>query len=126
MIFIIFIIFILIIICAKIHGKNIGGNEDNNSVELTTEIMSELSQYDESRVKKYLELNNLDEIIEKKNINSVKGFFEKENISQETFLTGAQKEILFQSGKKKLTNSALKMTDQELIQAYQDGESIFV
>ena len=96
------------------------------SIDLSTEIMSELSQYRTARVKKYLELNDLEEIIEEKKINNVMEFFEKENISHETFLTGTQKEILFQSGKKKFTNKALEMTDQELIKAYQDGESIFI
>ena len=123
MILLFLFILIMIIICTQIYKKNMGKGE---SIDLSTEIMSELSQYRTARVKKYLELNDLEEIIEEKKINNVMEFFEKENISHETFLTGTQKEILFQSGKKKFTNKALEMTDQELIKAYQDGESIFI
>jgi hypothetical protein len=122
MILIFLIILIVIIICVNLRSKS--GSAEKK--DLSTEIMGQLSQYKDFRVKKYLELNNIDEIIEKENISSVKEFFDKEGISEEKFLTGTQKEVLFQSGKKKLTQSALEMTDQELIQAFQEGESIFI
>ncbi len=107
----------------KEDGKEKEGGSEKNIVD---EIKQEFAQYNGERAKKYLEYNNIEDIVKSKKIKSVEEFFKKERINSNTFLTGLQKEILKQSGKKKFTPAALQMSDFELTEAYKEGDSIFL
>lgn len=102
--------------------KKEGGAEKN----VTAEIKEEFAQYNNDRVKKYLEYNDIDQIVKEKNIKSAEDFFKKEHLDSKTFLTGLQKEILQQTGKKKFTPAAMQMSDFELMEAFKEGDSIFL
>jgi hypothetical protein len=107
---------------SQLQIKKEGGAEK----DITAEIKEEFAQYNSDRVKKYLEYNDIDQIVKKKNIKSAEEFFKKEHLDSKTFLTGLQKEILQQTGKKKFTPAAMQMSDFELMEAFKEGDSIFL
>ena len=105
------------VLYSKIYG---GKNHD-----LKSDILIELSQYPAQRVNKYLELNNVQNIINSKNIKNTAEFFNKENITSDMFLTGLQTEILKQNPGRQFTAEALLLSDNELLHNYQSGIKIF-
>ncbi len=122
MLFWLFLIF-LVIICLLSYKFYFGGNHNSNA--LVNDIMVELSQYDNTRVEKYLALNDVKDIVKTKKIKSVNDFFEKENINRNAFYTATQKEIMAQSGQL-LNKNALHKSDLELYDAYINKEDIFL